>query len=67
MRRIGFVVENLRVETVRLTMEQSRRPIDVIAQQTGFADRGRMRRALLRAFVQPPQVIRRNTRAESMA
>jgi transcriptional regulator GlxA family with amidase domain len=43
--------------------EQSRHSIDVIAQQTGFADRYRMRRAFLRAFGQPPQVIRRNARA----
>jgi transcriptional regulator GlxA family with amidase domain len=39
--------ENLRVEAAR-------HPIDVIARQTGFADRGRLRRA----FGQPPQVIR---------
>jgi transcriptional regulator GlxA family with amidase domain len=60
-------VENLRVEAARLMMEQSRHPIDVIARQTGFADRDRMRRAFLRAFGQPPQVIRRNARAEAMA
>jgi transcriptional regulator GlxA family with amidase domain len=48
-------------------MEQSRHPIEVIAQQTGFADRDRMRRAFLRAFGQPPQVIRRNARAEATA
>jgi transcriptional regulator GlxA family with amidase domain len=58
-------VENLRVEAARLMMEQSRHPIDVVAQQTGFADRDRMRRAFLRAFGQPPQVIRRNARAEA--
>jgi transcriptional regulator GlxA family with amidase domain len=34
-------VENLRVETARLMMEQSRHSIDVIARQTGFADRYR--------------------------
>ncbi|SIO19115.1 transcriptional regulator, AraC family with amidase-like domain [Bradyrhizobium erythrophlei] len=60
-------VENLRVETARLMMEQSRHPIEVIARQTGFADRDRMRRAFLRAFGQPPQVIRRNARAEAAA
>jgi transcriptional regulator GlxA family with amidase domain len=60
-------VENLRVEAARLLMEQSRHPIDVIAQQTGFADRDRMRRAFLRTFGQPPQVIRRNARAGAMA
>ena len=60
-------VENLRIEAARLMMEQSRHPIDVIARQTGFADRDRMRRAFLRAFGQPPQVIRRNVRAEAAA
>ena len=60
-------VENLRIETARLMMEQSRHPIDVIARQTGFADRDRMRRAFLRAFGQPPQVIRRTARADAAA
>jgi transcriptional regulator GlxA family with amidase domain len=41
--------------------------IDVIASQTGFADRDRIRRAFLRAFGQPPEVIRRNARAEAAA
>ena len=58
-------VEHLRVEAARLMMEQSRHPIDVIARQTGFADRDRMRRAFLRAFGQPPQVVRRNARAQA--
>jgi transcriptional regulator GlxA family with amidase domain len=60
-------VENLRVEAARLMMEQSRHPIDVIARQTGFVDRDRMRRAFLRAFGQPPQAIRRSARAEVTA
>jgi transcriptional regulator GlxA family with amidase domain len=60
-------VENLRVEAARLMMERSRHPINVVARQTGFADRDRMRRAFLRAFGQPPQVIRRNARAEAAA
>lgn len=60
-------VENLRIEAARLMMEQSRHPIDVIARQTGFADRDRMRRAFVRAFGQPPQVMRRNARAEAAA
>jgi transcriptional regulator GlxA family with amidase domain len=60
-------VEKLRVETARLMMEQSRHPIEIIARQTGFADRDRMRRAFLRAFGQPPQVVRRNARAEAAA
>ena len=60
-------VENLRIEAARLMMEQSRHPIEVIARQTGFADRGRMRRAFLRTFGQPPQVMRRNARVEAIA
>jgi transcriptional regulator GlxA family with amidase domain len=57
-------VETLRVETARMMMEQGRHPMDVIAQETGFADRERMRRAFLRAFGQPPQAVRRNARNE---
>ena len=53
-------VENLRLEAARLMMEQGRHPIDVVANETGFADRERMRRAFLRAFGQPPQAVRRN-------
>ena len=53
-------VEHLRVEAARLMMEQSRHPIDVVAAETGFADRERMRRAFLRVLGQPPQAIRRN-------
>ena len=52
-------VENLRVEAARLLMEQGQLPIDIVARETGFADRERMRRAFLRAFGQPPQAIRR--------
>ena len=59
-------IENLRVEAARVMMERSRHPIDVVADQTGFADRNRMRRAFLRAFGQPPQVIRRQARQEAI-
>ncbi|MDK1481814.1 GlxA family transcriptional regulator, partial [Sinorhizobium sp. 6-117] len=55
-------VENLRVEAARLLMEQGRHSMDVIAEETGFADRDRMRRAFLRTLGQPPQTIRRNAR-----
>jgi AraC-like DNA-binding protein len=48
-------------------VEQGRHPIDVVARQIGFADPDRMRRAFLRAFRQPPQVIRRNARMEAHA
>jgi transcriptional regulator GlxA family with amidase domain len=53
-------IENIRLEAARLMMEQTRHPIDVVARETGFADRRRMRDAFLRGFGQPPQVIRRN-------
>lgn len=52
-------VERLRVEAARLMMETSRHPIEVIARETGFGDRERMRQAFLRAFGQPPQSIQR--------
>ncbi|WP_433765901.1 GlxA family transcriptional regulator [Pseudomonas putida] len=55
-------IENLRVESARLMMESGRHSIDVIATDTGFGDRERMRRAFIRAFGQPPQVIQRATR-----
>ncbi|HLZ82244.1 MAG TPA: GlxA family transcriptional regulator [Caulobacteraceae bacterium] len=58
-------VETLRVETARMMMEQGRHSMDVIAVETGFADRERMRRAFLRAFGQPPQAIRRSARSEA--
>jgi transcriptional regulator GlxA family with amidase domain len=55
-------VENIRIEAARLLLEQGRHSMDVIADETGFADRERMRRAFLRTLGQPPQVIRRNAR-----
>jgi transcriptional regulator GlxA family with amidase domain len=55
-------IETLRVEAARDLMEQSRHSIDIVARQTGFSDRDHMRRAFLRAFGQPPQVLRRNAR-----
>ncbi|MCJ2061927.1 GlxA family transcriptional regulator [Methylobacterium sp. J-088] len=55
-------VENLRLEAARTMLEDGRHSLDTVAQETGFADRERMRRAFLRAFGQPPQVIRRQAR-----
>jgi transcriptional regulator GlxA family with amidase domain len=60
-------VESLRVEAARLMMEQGRHSMDVIAEETGFADRDRMRRAFLRTLGQPPQTIRRNAREGASA
>ncbi len=58
-------VEHLRVEAARLMMESGRHAIDVVARDTGFGDRERMRRAFLRAFGQPPQAIRRMARGDA--
>ncbi|VVP81311.1 HTH-type transcriptional regulator CdhR [Pseudomonas fluorescens] len=55
-------IENLRVESARLMMKTGRHSIDVVATDTGFGDRERMRRAFIRAFGQPPQVIQRASR-----
>ncbi|WP_144110448.1 GlxA family transcriptional regulator [Paraburkholderia sp. BCC1886] len=54
-------IERLRVEAARLMMETTRHPIEVIARETGFGDRERMRQAFLRAFGQPPQSIQRTS------
>ena len=51
-------IEKLRLEGARALMEDTNHTIDVVAQETGFRDRNRMRRAFLRTYGQPPQVIR---------
>lgn len=53
-------IENLRLEAARTLLEDTDQTIDAVAQQAGFTDRDRMRRAFLRAFGQPPQAIRRS-------
>jgi transcriptional regulator GlxA family with amidase domain len=52
-------VERLRLETARMAVETSHTPLDRIAEESGFGDAGRMRRAFLRSFGQPPQALRR--------
>jgi transcriptional regulator GlxA family with amidase domain len=52
-------IENLRLEAARVMMEEGRHPIEVVARETGFANRERMRRAFLRAYGQSPQAMRR--------
>ena len=59
-------VEQLRVEAARLLLEQSSLPVEVVANETGFADRERMRRAFLRSFGQPPQALRRSALASPL-
>jgi transcriptional regulator GlxA family with amidase domain len=60
-------VERLRVEAARLMMETTRHPLEVIARETGFGDRERMRQAFLRAFGQPPQAIQRTSAGAAVA
>jgi transcriptional regulator GlxA family with amidase domain len=60
-------IERLRVEAARLMMETTRHPIEVIARETGFGDRERMRQAFLRAFGQPPQAIQRTSAGAALA
>jgi transcriptional regulator GlxA family with amidase domain len=52
-------VERLRLETARAAVETSHAPLDRIAEAAGFGDPGRMRRAFMRNFAQPPQALRR--------
>ena len=52
-------IESLRVEAARALMETSRHPVEVIARETGFGDRERLRQAFLRAFGEPAQAMRK--------
>lgn len=51
-------VERLRLEAARFMLEEGHHPVNVVARETGFADRERMRRAFVRAFGLPPQALR---------
>lgn len=55
-------VEQLRLEAAKAMLEDGRHSLDIVARDTGFADRDRMRRAFLRFFGQPPQSLRRSLR-----
>ena len=57
-------VEKLRLEAARFMMEEERHPVSVVATETGFLDRERMRRAFLRTYGVPPQALRQNARRE---
>ncbi|REG48731.1 AraC family transcriptional regulator with amidase-like domain [Paraburkholderia sp. BL6669N2] len=63
----GKAVEQLRLEAARFMIEQGRHTINVVAQETGFMDRERMRRAFVRTFGVPADVLRRNARREPVA
>lgn len=60
-------VEQLRLEAARFMIEQGRHTINVVAQETGFADRERMRRAFVRTFGVPADFLRRSARREAVA
>jgi transcriptional regulator GlxA family with amidase domain len=51
-------VEKLRVEAARLMIGQGRHSIDIVARETGFGDRSRLRRAFLRVIGRPPREVR---------
>ncbi|WP_116028036.1 GlxA family transcriptional regulator [Alloalcanivorax xenomutans] len=55
-------VERLRLEVARNAVETGYASFERIAEEAGFRDPGRMRRAFLRAFELPPQVLRRSAR-----
>ena len=56
-------VEKLRLESARQQVETSSISLQQIAQDTGFGDAERMRTAFIRAYGQPPMVLRRQVRA----
>lgn len=55
-------VERLRLEVARAAVETTHAPLDRIAEQSGFGDPGRMRRAFVREYGHPPQGFRRGGR-----
>ena len=55
-------VERLRLEVARAAVETGHAPLERFAEAAGFGDPGRMRRAFLRGFGQPPQALRRAAR-----
>lgn len=58
-------VEMLRLEAARAMLETGRHPMETVAQDTGFADRDRMRRAFVRAYGLTPSSLRRSDAADT--
>ncbi|MFN3609199.1 MAG: GlxA family transcriptional regulator [Hyphomonas sp.] len=56
-------VEKLRLEAARQQVETTGLPLQKIATDTGFCDPERMRVAFLRAYGQPPMVLRRQSKS----
>lgn len=55
-------VEKLRLEAARSLLEDGHASIGRVAQQTGFGDEERMRRAFVRILGKPPQAVLREAR-----
>ena len=53
-------VEGLRLEAARQMIEGSRRPLEIVARETGFRDRRHMREVFMRGFGITPQAVRRD-------
>jgi transcriptional regulator GlxA family with amidase domain len=60
-------VEQLRLEAARFMMEEGRHSVNEVAQEAGFGDRERMRRAFLRTFGVSAEALRSNARREAIA
>lgn len=58
-------VEKLRLEAARQSVETTTLSLQTIAAETGFGDPERMRVAFIRAYGQPPMVLRRQSQTHS--
>jgi transcriptional regulator GlxA family with amidase domain len=58
----AHAIENLRVEAAREMIDAGNLALSVIAEESGFGDPERMRRAFLRSLGHPPQSMRRIAR-----
>jgi len=58
-------IEKLRLEAARQSVETTTHSLQQIAADSGFGDPERMRVAFVRAYGQPPMVLRRQNRANS--
>ncbi len=58
-------IEKLRLESARQLVESGHLSLQQIAIETGFGDAERMRLAFVRAYGQPPMVLRRQSRPNS--
>jgi transcriptional regulator GlxA family with amidase domain len=58
-------IEQLRLEAARTMIERGRHPLEVIARETGFRDRGHLREVLVRECGVNPQSLRREARGDA--